>query len=109
MLVLDYELSKLIPAKYNPRVLVDEDFEVLKKSIAHGLLKPVIATEKGKIIAGHQRSKSAIAIGMTHGPVFVISSSVCTSATTSLRNSNVSPLATCAQILSGADSLVLTL
>ena len=74
MLVLDYELSKLIPAKYNPRVLVDEDFEVLKKSIAHGLLKPVIATEKGKIIAGHQRSKSAIAIGMTHGPVFVISS-----------------------------------
>ncbi len=75
MFYASYPLSRLTPAPYNPRFLEDDAFEALKRSISLlGMIKPVIATSDGRILAGHQRQKAAQAIGMETAPVYIVSS-----------------------------------
>ena len=67
-------MDALTPAPYNPRKIDAEAFEKLKESISlFGMVKPVIINSFTKIIvAGHQRTKAARAVGMTHVPVIEI-------------------------------------
>lgn len=75
MFYASYPLSRLTPAPYNPRFLEDDAFAALKRSISLlGMIKPVIATSDGRILAGHQRQKAAQAIGLEHAPVYIVSS-----------------------------------
>jgi len=68
-----YPLSNLTPAPYNPRHLEDDAFLALQRSIRIlGMIKPVIATSDGRILAGHQRLKAAQALGMTSSPVYIV-------------------------------------
>ena len=52
-------INNLKPAEYNPRMISDEDYEKLKKSIREfGLVDPIIVNLKNNtIIGGHQRYK----------------------------------------------------
>ena len=52
-------INNLKPAEYNPRMISDEDYEKLKKSIKEfGLVDPIIVNLKNNtIIGGHQRYK----------------------------------------------------
>ena len=73
MFYAEYPLSNLTPAPYNPRHLEDEAFLALQRSIRTlGMIKPVIATSDGRILAGHQRQKAALAIGLETSPVYVV-------------------------------------
>src|SRR5438046_986786 len=38
------------------------------------MIKPIMATSDGRILAGHQRQKAAQAIGMETAPVYIVSS-----------------------------------
>ena len=70
---LEYPIDQLTPAPYNPRHLDDNAFKALQRSIrVLGMVKPVIAADNGTIVAGHQRSRAARAVGLTHVPVFVV-------------------------------------
>lgn len=61
------EISKLIPASYNPRKDLkpgDAEFEKIKRSIEEfGYVEPVIVNEDMTIIGGHQRAKVLSALG----------------------------------------------
>ena len=61
------ELSKLIPASYNPRKDLkpgDAEFEKIKRSIEEfGYVEPVIVNDDMTIIGGHQRAKVLSALG----------------------------------------------
>jgi hypothetical protein len=72
--VEEFDISTIRGAEYNPRFLPPEAFEMLKKSIAElGIIKPVIVNaQNGKIVAGHQRTKSCLAIGITKTPVVLL-------------------------------------
>lgn len=67
-------ISDLEPAKYNPRLLDDYAFENLKRSIkVNGFIVPVIVNASNNtIIAGHQRTKAAKAIGLESVPAYFI-------------------------------------
>lgn len=68
-----YPLEAVAPADYNPRRLSDEAFETLKSSLRDlGIIRPIILAADNTIIAGHQRTRSMKAIGITHAPAFVI-------------------------------------
>ena len=69
----EYPIDGLTPAPYNPRHLDDSAFTALQRSIrVLGMIKPVIIADNGTIVAGHQRSRAARAVGLTHVPVFVV-------------------------------------
>jgi len=53
------EISKLKPAKYNPRQITKKQYNDLKESIvSFGLVDPIIINKNGNIvIGGHQRLK----------------------------------------------------
>lgn len=67
-------INKVKPANYNPRKISEKQFEKLKQSITeHGFVMPILVNRKNHtIIAGHQRTKAATAIGITEVPVFYI-------------------------------------
>lgn len=68
-----YPLDKLKPADYNPRKLTEGAFEKLKESIKKfGIVKPVILNGNGILTAGHQRTKSMRAIGLTETPAIML-------------------------------------
>lgn len=68
-----HPLDRLTPASYNPRVITPEALKTLSQSIIRlGMLKPIIATASGKIVAGHQRTRTMLALGLTHTPAHVI-------------------------------------
>ena len=57
---MDFEkirLSDIVPAKYNPRLISDEDYNKLSQSITEfGFVDPIIINLKNnRIIGGHQR------------------------------------------------------
>lgn len=68
-------IDSIRPADYNPRRINDEQFQELQASLKEvGFVIPVLVnSSNGVIIAGHQRSKAARAIGMTEVPVIKIS------------------------------------
>ena len=74
MLVLDFDLTKLVPAEYNPREIDEASLEDLCSSISQlGTLKPILVNSKNNvIIAGHQRTKAHIKLGKTTAPVFLL-------------------------------------
>jgi len=52
------EISKLKPARYNPRQISTKQYNDLKKSIERfGLVDPIIVNKDFTIIGGHQRYK----------------------------------------------------
>ena len=64
MFYLDYPIAALKPAPYNPRKIDEQAFLALQHSIKTlGMVKPIIAGEDGTIVAGHQRSRAAVAVG----------------------------------------------
>lgn len=68
------QIDEIKPAPYNPRKISDSQFAMLKESLTHlGFLIPVIVNQRNHIIiAGHQRTKAAKALGITQIPaVFV--------------------------------------
>jgi len=67
------KIFELIPAEYNPRKMSKDQFEALKKSMQSlGDLAPAVinmyAGRENIIIAGHQRLKVAVEIGMDEYP-----------------------------------------
>ena len=68
------EISKIKPAPYNPRVINESQLSNLRRSIAkNGLIIPVIVNKDNMIIvAGHQRTKAAIACGIKETPVLFV-------------------------------------
>lgn len=73
MLDFNYDITNLKGAVYNPRKIADADIEMLCESIRKlGLLKPIIA-RGNLIIAGHQRTKALLKMGVTKGVVYQLS------------------------------------
>jgi len=73
MFVPEYDIMKVKPAIYNPRYLSDHAFSLLQQSLKKlGVLKPIIVREDNTIIAGHQRTKAMLALGIKAAPAFVI-------------------------------------
>lgn len=70
MLIEKIEVSKLLPADYNPRKDLkpgDAEYEKLKRSLEEfGYVEPVIWNKTtGNVVGGHQRLKVLIAMGMS--------------------------------------------
>lgn len=70
MLIKKIEVSKLLPADYNPRKDLkpgDAEYEKLKRSLEEfGYVEPVIWNKTtGNVVGGHQRLKVLIAMGMS--------------------------------------------
>lgn len=66
-------IKDLQPAAYNPRLIQDDNFEELKNSLQIlGIIIPILVNKKNMtIIAGHQRTKAAAAIGVDRAPCFM--------------------------------------
>lgn len=67
-------LKNIHPAAYNPRILSKRASQELKESISRlGIVKPIlINAENNTIIAGHQRSKTLIALGYNEAPGYYL-------------------------------------
>ena len=74
MTIETVDIDEIRPAPYNPRKINAEQFENLKKSLQQvGFVIPVLVNRaNGVIIAGHQRTKAARAVGITHVPAIKI-------------------------------------
>jgi ParB family chromosome partitioning protein len=73
MFVPDYPTGKARPASYNPRAITPESRAALQASIREfGFIRPVVVTAGGTLIAGHQRSDTAAAMGMATVPACVV-------------------------------------
>lgn len=73
---MDYVKFKDIkPAEYNPRRISKDAFEELKGSLEQlGLVLPIIVNKDNMtIVAGHQRTKAAMELGMTEAPCYYVS------------------------------------
>lgn len=72
-LELDADITELRGAEYNPRKIEGEDLDALRESLRElGVVKPIIATRDGLIVAGHQRTRSLRAEGIDKAPVYWI-------------------------------------
>lgn len=61
------------PASYNPRIIGQEALQKLEQSITElGVLKPIIVGVDQTIIAGHQRTKTMLKLGIKTAPAFEI-------------------------------------
>jgi ParB family transcriptional regulator, chromosome partitioning protein len=68
-----YPLKNLVPASYNPRAITPDAISLLQESIrALGPIRAIIARTNNTIVAGHQRSKAMIGLGMEHAPAYVM-------------------------------------
>lgn len=69
------KFTDIKPADYNPRRISDSAFAELKGSLkALGFILPIIVNrENMTIVAGHQRTKAAMAIGLTEAPCYYVS------------------------------------
>lgn len=78
MLELEADITELKGADYNPRKISEDDLKALRESIGRlGIVKPIIVRGK-TIVAGHQRTKSLRAIGVTKAPVYWLQSDTTT-------------------------------
>lgn len=64
-------VDSIKPAAYNPRRIDEDDFRKLCDSVSTlGIIVPIIVNRKNNVIvAGHQRTKAAKAVGITEVPV----------------------------------------
>jgi len=61
------EIRNVLGDVNNPRILSDEKFKLLRLSLTKfGLLSPLFITRTGKLLSGHQRTKTLKAMGETH-------------------------------------------
>ncbi len=68
-----YPVSKLSGADYNPRIIAPETLDELAASILRvGFAKPIVVTEAGLIVAGHQRTRTARELGLETVPAWVL-------------------------------------
>lgn len=69
------KFTDIKPADYNPRRISDSAFTELKGSLKTlGFILPIIVNrENMTIVAGHQRTKAAMAIGLTEAPCYYVS------------------------------------
>lgn len=72
------DVNKITPAPYNPRRISAEQFSELQESIREiGFVVPILINRRTNIIiAGHQRSKSAKAVGLQKVPAIFVDSLV---------------------------------
>lgn len=72
MLELNYDISQLKGAEYNPRFISKHDQNKLAESLKElGIVKPIIA--RGKlIVAGHQRTTQLLKLGIKTAPVYIL-------------------------------------
>lgn len=69
----EYPVNRLRGAPYNPRRLDDESFTRLQASLGrYGIVKPVIANGDGTLVAGNQRHRTAVTLGMTTIPAVIL-------------------------------------
>lgn len=68
------DLLSVKPASYNPRILSNDAKDELKKSLSElGCIKPIIVNKSNMtIIAGHQRTKTMLEMGITQCPAFLL-------------------------------------
>lgn len=72
MLHLNYDITKLRGAEYNPRFIGDSDLARLAESIKElGLVKPLIV-RGDLLVAGHQRTKALQRLGVTNAAVYAL-------------------------------------
>lgn len=72
MLDLNYDITNLHGAKYNPRHINDDDLQMLADSIRIlGLVKPLIV-RGSLLVAGHQRTKALRVNGLTTAAVYLL-------------------------------------
>ncbi len=65
----NFPISELSPADYNPRLIDEESFRMLRESLGKfGVIKPVLLNGNGTLMAGHQRVKALLANRRTHVP-----------------------------------------
>lgn len=68
-----HPIAGLRPADYNPRVITADVLRRLQESITNlGFCKNIVVTESGLILAGHQRTKAATALGLSTCPAYVL-------------------------------------
>lgn len=64
MNIKELNLKELNPAVYNPRIITEEEFEGLKKSLeVFGQQENLIVNKNKTIISGHQRYQAMLALG----------------------------------------------
>lgn len=69
----EYPLSDLRPAPYNPRRISLGAIEELQASLKTlGPVKAIIARNDRTIVAGHQRTKAMMSVGISHAPVYML-------------------------------------
>ena len=74
--ILEYDITGIKPAAYNPRKISDDSLKTLQDSIKLlGIVKPIII-RGDTIIAGHQRTKALIAEGITVAPTYLLHENV---------------------------------
>ena len=67
------EISKLKPALYNPREVLQERLDLVRFSLRKlGFLLPIMATPEGEILSGHQRYAVAVDMGAKKVPVMFV-------------------------------------
>ena len=67
----NFDVKKLKPVDYNPRVINESSLKKLKESINYfGVISPLIINNDGRLIAGHQRTKVIKSLGISKVPVF---------------------------------------
>lgn len=75
-LILNYDITKIKGAEYNPRKINDKQLGLLRDSVnTLGIVKPIIVNGN-TIIAGHQRTKALLAQGISFAPVIELASKV---------------------------------
>ena len=69
--IVYYAIENIKPAKYNPRVISDEELSGLRESIKEfGIIDPLIVNKtSGVLVGGHQRLKAADLEGYEEVPV----------------------------------------
>lgn len=73
MLTLNFDISSLKGAEYNPRRIEGDDLNKLAESIRElGLVKPLIV-RGNLLVAGHQRTKALRHLGISKAAVFELS------------------------------------
>jgi ParB family transcriptional regulator, chromosome partitioning protein len=74
MTITTINLADIKPAPYNPRVIREKQFEMLKQSVTElGVIMPILINSKNDtLIAGHQRTKAMQAVGIIHAPAVLI-------------------------------------
>ncbi len=79
-LIENYNIQAVKPADYNPRKISAESFNILCESLSKfGVVQPIILNKEKTIIAGHQRTKAMLQVGITSTPAFISESVISTS------------------------------